>query len=332
MWLRITLNKMIAKITYTHLLILIVSFNLNWSLASNVIVPAEAVKSIDKVNSQIHWENSINSVIYRANKENKLIFFVHILGDMNGYTWSAGNSLRAVTLCQEPLFSLLKNYFVCGYKDITGQDYAGSSGHHGKTGKAVKTSNGAGPRNLQLFVLAKDGTVLTCLPGYWDSQDLLSELKLAYKLNALYNDPKIAKHEKAKEFSKIHLDHIKKHSQAMVNRSHLQHFDAVYEARHNIASSDVIKDRELIDRPTSRFPLEAFKTTDVIMHERMAKRPFKPYVSFDTKDYVAYGKPMYDKNEDNLATDGSSLVGAFAHDPNNQSLQNTVKVYNWKGK
>ncbi len=77
-----------------------------------------------------------------------------------------------MTLCQEPLFSLLKNYFVCGYKDITGQDYAGSSGHHGKTGKAVKTSNGAGPRNLQLFVLAKDGTVLTCICELTLSMDL----------------------------------------------------------------------------------------------------------------------------------------------------------------
>ena len=52
--------------------------------------------------------------------------------------------------------------------------------------EAVFTTNGAGPHNIQMFVLAPDGTVLTCLPGYWQSDDLAGELNLAEDLFKLF--------------------------------------------------------------------------------------------------------------------------------------------------
>ena len=78
---------------------------------------------------------------------------------------------------------MLKNQFVCGYHNIANEHYAGASGKHQVDGNAVDTSNGAGPHNIQIFVLSADGIVLTCLPGYWHSQDLADELKLAQTLN-----------------------------------------------------------------------------------------------------------------------------------------------------
>ena len=43
--------------------------------------------------------------------------------------------------------------------------------------------------------------------------------------------------------------------------------------------------------------MQAFKTTDQIMHERMVRRPFVAYNKFDVAKYAEYGRPLYDKSE-----------------------------------
>lgn len=205
-----------------------------------------------------------------------------------------------MSLSNESVLSYLKNNYVCGTYDITGQPYAGMSGRHEINGNAVRTSNGAGPHNIQMFVLAADGTVLHCLPGYWDSQDLIEELSFAQQLNQVWLSSGSLE-QKRQTFSRMQLAHIAKHSPAMVARSQMQGFDQQYEARTRLNTSDTILNTALAAQTLQmggKAPPGAFKTTDVIMHERMAQRPFLPYSQFDVTAYSDYGKKKYDKHED----------------------------------
>jgi hypothetical protein len=207
-----------------------------------------------------------------------------------------------VSLSQDPAFSLLKNYFVCGYRDITNEPYAGVSGRHEADGNAVDTTNGAGPHNLQLFFLSADGTVLSVLPGYWHSQDLATEMNLAAKLNKVWLDPQLSRTQKDQLFSQMQLDHVSQHSPQMKRRSRMQGFDMQYEAKNRLNTSDTIANRQAVyaseQAGMKMPPPQAFKTTDEIMHERMARHPFEQYAQFDVAAYADYGKPKYDKHED----------------------------------
>jgi hypothetical protein len=216
-----------------------------------------------------------------------------------------------VSLSNEPAYSELKNHFVCGYRDISDEKYAGNSGTHKMNGNAVDTTNGAGPHNLQLFCMNPDGTVLHCLPGYWNPKDLALELQFAEKLNDVYSNGSLTAQEKADAFKRMQLDHVRAHPQDMVARSQMQHFDQKFEATHRLLTSDTIKDRVLAgsgewDKNVTE---NAFKTTDEIMHQRMASRPFEPYTAFDTARFVDYGTTTYDKHEDSLDADGHMAEG-----------------------
>ncbi len=83
---------------------------------------------------------------------------------------------------------MLKKHFVVGWKNNWREDYVGVS--HGYTCEqpAVGTTNGAGPRNMQTFVLSGDGTVLHCLPGFWHPADLAHELEVSLALHRLWQD------------------------------------------------------------------------------------------------------------------------------------------------
>jgi len=191
-----------------------------------------------------------------------------------------------VSLSQEPAVSTLKSYFVCGTHDISNESYAGASGRHDNFGNAIKTTNGAGPHNLQLFILAADGTVLTCLPGFWCPEDLVREMQFAASLNQVWINTSLSRSQKNQAFKTMHLAHIQEHPKAMSKRSHMQGFDAQYE-RQNRPNSDFL----------GRDAQEP-KTVDVVMHQRMAAHPFENYERFDVAAYCDYGKPMYDKEED----------------------------------
>lgn len=207
-----------------------------------------------------------------------------------------------MSLSRDPAFTLLQQYFICGIRDISNESYAGLSGRHDVGGKAIWTSNGAGPHNIQIFILSADGTVLTCLPGFWASQDLAQEMRLAYQLQQVWNNPSLSRADKNKLFKNMQLAHIYQHPAGMTRRSHMQSFDQTYEAQHRLHTSDTIRDPNLIqaslDAGDMRLPQQAFKTTDVIMHERMAARPFVKYDQFDVAAFSDYGKTKYDKEED----------------------------------
>ena len=185
---------------------------------------------------------------------------------------------------------MLKKHFVVGWKNIWREDYVGNSHGYTTEQEAVGTTNGAGPRNMQTFVLSGDGRVLHCLPGFWHPADLAHELELARVLNRLWKD-KRSLAQKKKMFSYLMLRSIREQSPAMVRRSGWQGFDAKNE-----------RDRLKMGKKRDTFFYDEngkagrIKPTSRLMRERMAKRPFVKFSKFDTETYVDYGRPYYDNN------------------------------------
>lgn len=184
---------------------------------------------------------------------------------------------------------MLENQFIVGWKNIRNKDYVGSS--HGYTCEdtAVGTTNGAGPRNMQTFILATNGTVLHCLPGFWHPDDLAYELDFALVMNRLERD-KRSKKEKRELFARMHQRAIREQSPEMLARSGWQGFDAQNE---KMRLKQGKRDTFYYDdegKPTKMKPLS------VLLHERMAKRPFKKMATFDTETFIDYGRPYYDNN------------------------------------
>ncbi len=212
---------------------------------------------------------------------------------------------------------MLKDDFVCGVRDISNKKYAGVSGKHAPDGNAIDTTNGAGPHNIQMFVMTPDGVVLHCLPGYWHSQDLAQELRFAQDLNHVWQDQSLTRAQKDNRFREMQLRHVWQHTVAMRNRSKLQGFDAEYEVDKRYFTSDAIANRNLINPQTKEIYPGAMKTTDVLMHERMSQRPFAKYKDFDVAAYSDYGKQKYDKEEDFRDHNGKIIAGS---DPSSEKL------------
>jgi len=197
-----------------------------------------------------------------------------------------------VSLSSGPAFEALRTKFVCGWRNISKESYCGKSGRYDPERGAAWTTNGAGPHNMQLFVLAADGTVLHCLPGYWETNDLAYELKFAEELNAVWTSASLSREEKDARFRERHLAHIAEHSRDMVKRSEMQGFDKKFEMKRRESSDCFLS--ENAPRTKKKDP---FKTTDRIVHERMAARPFLAYSEFDVEKFVDYGRPKYDKKK-----------------------------------
>jgi hypothetical protein len=205
-----------------------------------------------------------------------------------------------VSLSAAPTFDLLRKDFVCGWRDITGEPWSGVSGRYAQDNGAVWTTNGAGPHNIQMFVLAPDGTVLHCLPGYWESHDLAAELVFAQKLGAVWRDPTLSRAQKDAKFRAMNLEHLAAHSRETVARSEMQGFDKKFEARRAGVSDCILEPDSVQPRYRPRRD-DRFKTTDQIVHERMAARPFVPYAEFDVASFTDYGRQKYDKKQALLA-------------------------------
>jgi len=181
-----------------------------------------------------------------------------------------------------------------------------------------------------MFVLTPDGTVLHCLPGYWHSGDLASELKFAQKLNAVWNDAFMTAEEKNARFKELNLRQISLEPPGMSKRSHMQGFDLQYEAK-NRPHSDFFKDPDKV-HPKMAKGDDNVNTVDIVMHERMAARPFVAYKKFDTANYCCYGKNEYDKHEQFRTADGSIAPGSnlskepmIGNDPRAHPIQTQVK-------
>jgi hypothetical protein len=211
--------------------------------------------------------------------------------------------LRVVTLSDDAVLNALKKNFVCGFKNITGQPYAGKSGQHDPDSPAVFTTNGAGPHNVQIFFLSSDGVVLHCLPGYWSPVDFLHEMQFALTMNQLWTNASPSLDKKKELFRQAQLADMRSHPMAMRQRSRLQKFDENKEKQKS--------NSDFAFKPGDFHPIvilaagnrhkapkiDDMKCVDQVVHERMAQRPFVPYEEFDVERFSDYGKMRYDKHE-----------------------------------
>jgi hypothetical protein len=203
-----------------------------------------------------------------------------------------------VTLSHDALIRTLNAHFVCGFRNIKDEPYCGRSGKHDPNTPAVLTTNGAGPHNVQMFVMTPDDVVLHCLPGFWTPGDLLTELQFAQTLNRVWKDPVLTREAKDKRFHDANLLHARLHPIDMRSRSKLQGFDAKKERKKSESDFKLQPGERPTVMVTNRgLKLSDMRTVDQVMHERMAKRPFVPYAEFDVAAYVDYGQLRYDKHE-----------------------------------
>ena len=201
-----------------------------------------------------------------------------------------------MSLSNDAILNVLKNQFVCGYRNITGEPYAGKSGKHETDGQAIVTTNGAGPHNVQLFFLSEDGVVEHALLGFWDPRDLLWEIRFAQGMNRLWHSTATSEENKRKEFRRANLLAIRQLPLDMVARSHLQGFDAKKELKE--AASDFRFKPGDYHPPARTGKHVNLKSTVQVIHERMVQLPFVAYKDFDVADFADYGKQRYDKKED----------------------------------
>ena len=130
-----------------------------------------------------------------------------------------------MSLPKKQVLSLLKNEWVVGWKNIEKENYVGRSFGYSKEQTSIGTTNGAGPTNIQLFMLSPDLVVMHALPGFWHPDDLARELRFGKKMLALWQDEKLDRAEKDRRFCSMQLAELKDHPLAMYERSGWQDFD-----------------------------------------------------------------------------------------------------------
>lgn len=219
-----------------------------------------------------------------------------------------------MTLSDANVIRRLRDRYVCGWRNIEGKEaYAGRSNKHGTGNPAVETTNGAGHHNVQMLFFTSRGRVLHGLPGYWEPAALMSEMDFVLELDALDRRTDLPAREKAKAFARAHLDHIEAHTRLEIaERSGLQPFDRAREA--SKAASDFFLDaagggaaganqRTRQAAPACGLagrggPDRPLKTVDRVVHERMAKRPFRKWNDFDVAAFIDMGVVHYDAGND----------------------------------
>lgn len=202
-----------------------------------------------------------------------------------------------MSLPQEPVFSLLKSDFVVGWKNIITEEYVGESFGYTCDQTAVGTTNGAGPHNVQIFVLSPDLTVLHALPGFWHPKDLAQELRFSQALQRLWQDKGRSRKEKDAMFTRLQLAEYKNHTRTTTIRSSWQGFDAANEKqrldRGQQRDTFLTSVDGSVDEQRGR---PRMKPINQLVHERMAQRPFVKFEDFDVAEFADYGRILYDNN------------------------------------
>lgn len=189
---------------------------------------------------------------------------------------------------------MLESDFVVGWNNIADEDYVGSS--HGYTCQeaAVGTTNGAGARNTQILVLSPGGTVLHALPGFWHPDDLATELQFSKAMYRLWKDRTRSRADKNKMAARMQLAALRTHSPAMFARSSWQGFDQQAEVKRLNMGAD--RDTFVRDSQGELAQGMRLKPINVLVHERMAQRPFESIRRFDVAEFADYGRDYYDNN------------------------------------
>lgn len=194
---------------------------------------------------------------------------------------------------------MLHSDFVLGWENILHEETVGESHGYTVDQTSVGTSNGAGPHNVQFFVLDGDGTVLHALPGFWHPEDLAEELSFGLDMASLWQDPRHSQAEKREIFSRRQISFLSEQSPATFARSAWQGFDR----KNELGRLEERGDRDTFARlPSGEIALNEkgdprLKPVNVVIHERLADRPFLAYKDFDTFDFADYGRLYYDNNK-----------------------------------
>ncbi|HLU39019.1 MAG TPA: hypothetical protein VK081_06515 [Planctomycetota bacterium] len=202
-----------------------------------------------------------------------------------------------MTLGDEEVLATLRDRFVVGWHNIWRERWVGESHGYSRAQSAVGTTNGAGGRNMQIFVLSPDLVVLHALPGFWHPKDFLHELHFAQGLAAVWADPNLNRAQKDRLFRTVQRAEVGFHGEETVARSGWQHFDAHAErARLRQGARDTFAIPVCAGDGDAAIDAAQLKPINVLVHERMAEQPFVPFAEFDVEALVDYGRPFYDNN------------------------------------
>lgn len=196
-----------------------------------------------------------------------------------------------MTLPEPAVLDLLKKKFVVGWVNNQKKKYVGVSGGYHRRQHAVGTTNGAGARNVQIFMLSKDLRVLHALPGFWHPVDFERALRFGLALDRLWRDDSRTEMQRKNMFYRMQRAEQRMRPMAMRARSQWQRFDESHERNRNRQKP---RDTLVVMNPNGGWA--RIKTIDEIVHDRMVFYPFVPFAKFDTASFADLGRPRYDLN------------------------------------
>ena len=213
------------------------------------------------------------------------------------------------------------------WKNIKKEDFVGYSAGYSRGRCAVGTTNGAGPHNVQIFVLSPKLVVLHALPGFWHAEDLARELRLAQSLFKLWKSKSYSPEQKNKIYRRIQLGAVRSHPVETFARSAWQGFDVNTERGRNQrekrdtffaekAPPAMPKNLRQLMRACTTLAVQPgqqiLKPINLLVHERMAERPFVRFAEFDTARFIDYGRMFYDLNRGRDRGKGKRFPGQKA--------------------
>ena len=138
--------------------------------------------------------------------------------------------------------------------------------------------------------------MLHALPGFWHPEDLARELQLAKAIWRLWSDKGRTKEEKVSMYQRLQLTELRYHPPATYARSDYQEFDK-HHARHahNKDGDTFERSADGMRKLTPR-GAPVLKPLNVLVHQRMAARPFLQFKDFDVDRFIDYGRSYYDNN------------------------------------
>jgi hypothetical protein len=201
-----------------------------------------------------------------------------------------------VSLPDPAVFPLLERDFVLAWHNIKKEDYVGDSMGYARNQSCVGTTNGAGGRNVQIFILSPDHIVLHALPGFWHPEDLAHELEIAKVAWRLWRDESRSEADKRAMYSRIVLADLRFQDPATYARSDWQSFDKSYQS--GKIGRDTFERNDFGDVKRTELGAPILKPLNVLAHQRMSARAFLPFDEFDVDAFVEYGRRYYDNNRD----------------------------------